>query len=54
VEAEVCDILQDMLKEPERPAANLYQRMRARFALLGGVDLDSPPGEQALEPPHFD
>ena len=54
MEAEVRDILQDMLKEPERPVANLYQRIRARFAPLGGVDLDLPPREQAPEPPHFD
>lgn len=54
MEAEVRDILQDTLKEPERPAANLYQRIRARFAPLGGVDLELPPREQAPEPPRFD
>ena len=54
MEAEVRDILQDTLKEPERPVANLYQRIRARFAPIGGVDLDLPPREQAPEPPHLD
>jgi plasmid stability protein len=55
MEAEVRRILQDTLKEPERPkAANLYQRIRARFAPLGGVDFDLPPREQAPDPPRFD
>jgi len=55
MEAEVRQILQDTLKEPERPkAANLYQRIRARFAPLGGVDFDLPPREQAPDPPRFD
>jgi antitoxin FitA len=55
MEAEVRRILQDTLKEPERPkAANLYQRIRARFAPLGGVDFDLPPREQAPDPSRFD
>ena len=55
MEAEVRDILRDTLKEPERPpAANLYQRIRARFAPLGGVDLELLPREQAPDPPRFD
>lgn len=54
MEAEVRDILQDTLKEPERPESNLYQRIRARFAPLGGVDLDLPPREPASDPPRFD
>jgi antitoxin FitA len=54
MEAEVRDILRDTLKEPERPAVNLYQRIRARFAPLGGVDLDLPPRELPPEPPRFD
>ena len=55
MEAEVRQILQDTLKEPERPkAANLYQRIRARFAPLGGVDFDLPSREQAPDPPRFD
>jgi plasmid stability protein len=54
MEAEVRDILQDALNEPERPAVNLYQRIRSRFAPLGGVDLELPPREPAPEPPRFD
>ena len=55
MEAELRRILQDALREPERPAAaNLYQRIRARFAPLGGVDLELPLREQAPAPPHFD
>jgi antitoxin FitA len=54
MEAEVRDILQETLNEPERPAVNLYQRIRSRFAPLGGVDLELPPREPAPEPPRFD
>ena len=54
MEAEVRDILQDTLNQPERPAINLYQRIRNRFAPLGGIDLDLPPREPAPEPPRFD
>lgn len=54
MEAEVRDILQDTLNEPERPTVNLYQRIRSRFAPLGGVDLELPPREPAPEPPRFD
>ena len=54
MEAEVRDILQDTLSEPERPAVNLYQRIRSRFAPLGGIDLELPPREPAPEPPRFD
>jgi len=54
MEAEVRDILQNTLNGPERPAVNLYQRIRSRFAPLGGVDLELPPRELAGEPPRFD
>ena len=54
MEAEVRDILQDTLNEPGRPAVNLYQRIRSRFAPLGGIDLELPPREPAPEPPRFD
>ncbi len=54
MEAEVRYILQHTLNEPERPAVNLYQRIRSRFAPLGGVDLELPPREPAPEPPRFD
>jgi plasmid stability protein len=55
MEAELRRILQDTFREPEHPpAANLYQRIRARFAPLGGIDLELPPREQAPDPPRFD
>jgi len=55
MEAEVRRILRETLAEPERPmAADLHQRIRARFAPLGGVDLDLPPREEAPDPPRFD
>jgi antitoxin FitA len=54
MEAEVRDILHDTLNEPERPAVDLYQRIRNRFEPLGGVDLELPPREPAGEPPRFD
>jgi antitoxin FitA len=54
MEAEVRDILRNTLNEPERPALNLYQRIRSRFAPLGGADLELPPREPAPEPPRFD
>jgi antitoxin FitA len=54
MEAEVREILQQTLKQPERPEVDLYQRIRSRFAPLGGVDLDLPPRELAGEPARFD
>jgi len=55
MEAEVRGILQTVLNVPERsPERNLYERIRARFAPLGGVDLELPPREPARDPPRFD
>jgi plasmid stability protein len=55
MEAEVRRILQDTLREPERPPdPNLYQRIRARFAPLGGIDLELPPREEVPDRPRFD
>jgi plasmid stability protein len=55
MEAELRQILRDTLREPERPpAANLYQRIRARLEPLGGVDLKLPPREEAPDPPRFE
>jgi antitoxin FitA len=50
------DILQEILKEPEPPAEpHLYDRIRARFAPLGGADdIELPPRELVGEPPRFD
>ena len=56
MEAEVRDILKETLKEPERPPEhNLYERIRARFAPLGGADdIELPPREPVPDPPRFD
>lgn len=55
MEAEARDILQHALKPPEHPPTrNLYDRIRARIAPLGGVDLEIPPREAMREPPRFD
>ncbi|HUB64751.1 MAG TPA: plasmid stabilization protein [Methylocella sp.] len=55
MEAEARQILRSALTGAERPRApNLYERVRARFAPLDGVDLELPPREPAREPPRFD
>jgi antitoxin FitA len=55
MEAEARRILQTALTGPALPPAlNLYDRVRARFARLGGVDLELPDREAAREPPGFD
>ena len=56
MEAEVRQILQVSLEKPERPSdRNLYERVRARFAPLGGVDdLELPPRAPSREPPRFE
>jgi antitoxin FitA len=55
MEAEVRNILQKAVSARDvLPARNLYERIHARFARLGGVDLELPPREEAREPPHFD
>lgn len=55
MEAEARRILQTALSGPERPAVrHLYDRVRARFAPLGGLDLELPPREAVRDPPAFD
>ena len=55
MEAEVRQILQETLKQPERaPEPNLAEAIRRRFAPLGGVDLELPPREFVDAPPSFD
>lgn len=60
VEAEARHILQAALSGQVRlparhlPARHLYDRVRARFVPLGGVDLELPPREPVREPPRFD
>jgi plasmid stability protein len=55
MEAEARSILQVALSGSTRPPGrNLYERIHARFAPLGGVDLTLPQREPAREPPRFD
>ena len=55
MEAEARRILQRALTGgPRRPQRSLYERIHARFAILGGVDLELPAREPAREPPRFD
>jgi antitoxin FitA len=55
MEAEVRQILQKALKGSERPPGrDLYARIQARFAPLGGIDLELPAREPTREPPRFD
>jgi plasmid stability protein len=55
MEAEARRILQTALGEAARPPErNLYERIHARFATLGGVDLELPPRTPVREPPRFD
>ncbi|MGH6794023.1 MAG: FitA-like ribbon-helix-helix domain-containing protein [Methylocella sp.] len=54
MEAEARRILKTALSEQGRPRGpNLYERIRARFAPLGGVDLELPPREGVRELPRF-
>jgi plasmid stability protein len=53
MEAEARTILATALPASRAPSRSLADRIRARFAPLGGVDLDLPPREPAREPPGF-
>ena len=55
MEAEARQILRSALVggQPRRER-NLFERVHARFAKLGGVELTLPPREAAREPPRFD
>jgi antitoxin FitA len=55
MEAEARRILQTALSTSGAPPAHtLYERIHARFARLGGIDLELPPRDEAAEPPQFD
>ena len=55
MEAEARRILRTALIGAVRtPKGNLYERVHARFAALGGVDLELPPREATREPPRFE
>jgi plasmid stability protein len=54
MEAEARRILQAALTTTQSaPDTNLYDRIRARFAPLGGVSLELPPREPTRELPSF-
>ena len=55
MEAEARVILQTALTPEGAPLMrHLYDRVRARFAPLGGVDLELPARDLVREPPRFD
>ena len=55
MEAEARRILEDTLNGQDNPPGrHLYDRIRDRFAPLGGVELDLRPRQPAREPPRFE
>ena len=55
MEAELRAIVADAIETPARPPElNLYDRIRARFEPLGGVELELPPRGPMREPPTFE
>ncbi len=52
VVAEVREILRQAVGTPP-PSKNLGRTIHARFAAIGGVELDLPPREVMREPPYF-
>jgi len=55
MEAELRAIVTEAVEAPGRPPElNLYDRIRARFEPLGGVELEIPPRGPMREPPTFE
>ena len=54
MEQEAREILKHALEEEAVPVRNLGSVIRARFAPLGGVELEIPPREPMRDPPRFD
>ena len=55
MESEVRDILHSTLMTSHETGADLFARIRARFAAFGGLgDLELPLREQTHEPPVFE
>ena len=54
MEQEARDILRAALDQESPPEKNLASAIRARFAPLGGVELDLPPRQPMRKPPRFD
>ncbi len=53
MEDEVRELLRTSLATETAEPVNLAERIRARFAPLGGVELDPPEREPVREPPRF-
>ena len=54
MEAELRQILNDVLADDQRREINLAEAIRRRFAPLGGVELEPQPSQPIREPPSFD
>ena len=54
MEEEARQILRAALVERSPQPVRLASAIHARFAALGGVELDTPPREPMREPPRFD
>ncbi len=54
MEEEARDILRTALNHQPSTRENLASAIRARFASIGGVELDLPPRSPMREPPRFD
>lgn len=54
MEAEAREILRVTLTRPARSRRSLADRIHARFAGLGGVELPKTPREAMRKPPTFD
>ena len=54
VEQEARDILRAALDHESPQRTDLASAIRARFAPLGGVDLDLPSREPVRQPPDYD
>ena len=54
MEAEAREILRATLTRPARSRRGLAERIHARFAGLGGVELPKIPREAMRKPPAFD
>ncbi len=54
MEEEARSILRSTLDRQPSPPKNLAEAIHARFAPLGGLELELPPREPMREPPTFD
>ena len=54
MEEEARDILRAALNQQQPEQENLASAIRARFAPIGGVELEIPPRSPMREPPRFD